>query len=193
MNYGRTLIRTAFVLCLIVGALQLASAQVPRTRPTPDPLGGLKRALNEAGAPALSAAQEEQLKTLITAYHQNNPDSGPGAELQAAQKAYEDAILAGDSAAAQSAATTIAGLISAATTTRLQALASFEIQALSVLLAGGDQTSSPQVAALVQKFGASGLVHLLRSLVAGGPGGFGGPHGGPGPFGGRGNNFAPRQ
>ncbi|HWQ32213.1 MAG TPA: hypothetical protein VNQ79_04965, partial [Blastocatellia bacterium] len=150
MNYGRTIIRTAFALCLMLCALQLANAQVARTRPTPDQLGGLKRALNEAGAPALSSTQEEQLKTLITAYQQNNPDPGPGAELQAAQKAYEDAILAGDSAAAQAAATTIAGLLSAATTTRLQALANFEIQALSVLLAGGDQTSSPQVAALIQ-------------------------------------------
>lgn len=174
------------VLSLLTLCVQLAFAQTPGQRPNFDPLRGLKHALENAGAPALTSAQESSLTTLIKNYRDSNPP-GPNNALRAAHKAYADAIAASDLAGAQAAATTIANLISTQTKTHLTAAANLAIQALAVLTP--DQTEK-----LKAKFGSNGLAHLVSSLAGpgfgrlGGPG-FGGPGwpGGPGgeAFGGR--------
>lgn len=170
---SKTAARISLGLILIFSSLTFALAQGPGQGPRQarDPLAGLKRALSEANAPALTTAQETQLTALIQAYRDGLPD-GPNADLQAAHTAYDNAILAGDAAAAQTAATTIAGLIAAQTAARLKAAATLEVQALAVLRA-----NAGQVEALTTRFGTTGLVRILHSLAGGGfrgPGGFGG-------------------
>lgn len=175
----RAAISGALLLCLLALGV---SAQPPQ-RPQFDPLRGLKHALEEAGAPALSTQQEEQLKTLIQQFRDARGNQQPDANLRAAQQAYDAAILAGNTAAANQQAQAIATALAAHTAERLQADAAFKIQVLNVI-----KSNQQQYNALVQKFGTTGVVRLLGSL-AGGPGGFGGPGGpghGPGRFGGPG-------
>jgi hypothetical protein len=87
-------------------------AQRPGGPPQPpDILAGLKHALEEAGAPALSSAQETQLEDLIKAFRQAQNQSGPSDAVQAAHRAYDAAILAGNLSAAQSQATIIANAL----------------------------------------------------------------------------------
>jgi len=183
-------IKTAIALCVVAGGLQVALAQ--GVRPTHDSLIGLKRALQEANAPALTTDQETQLKTLITAYHENNRPQGPSTELQAARKAYNEAILAGNADAAKAAEAQIAGLIATAEAARAQARITFELAALTILNGGGNATG-PQVTALVQKFGEGKVIGLIDSLAGGGFGPFfgGGPRGGFAPFGAAGHPFPP--
>lgn len=132
-----------------------------------EPLGFLKRAISEAGAPDLTAEQETQLTALIKASRGERPSD---AEKQA-HAAYSAAILAGDLAGAQAQASVLAQLSSS----RMQALAKVQIDVVNILKAGG------QLDALKTKFGDR-VVQIIGS-VAGGPG-FGGP-GGPGGRGGR--------
>ena len=167
-------------LCLSVSALmaqpQPQHQQGPQGPPQHDPLAGLKHALTEAGAPALSTQQEQQLTQLIETArenHQKGPND-PNEMMEAARRAYDNAIVAGNLAAANAQAAIIAQQISADATTHLQAEAKFKIDALNVL-----KGNANQITALTQRFGTAGLSHLLNSL-AGGPGGSGG-HGPAGP------------
>jgi hypothetical protein len=168
-------------LCLAVGVLmaQPRRPQGPQGPPERDPLGGLKHALTEAGAPALSTQQEQQLTQLIEAFRDNRPD-GPNETLEAAHHAYETAIAAGNLAAANAQAAIIAQQISADASARLQAEAKFKIDVLNVL-----KSNANQITALTQQFGTAGLSHLLNSLLGpgkpGGPGGLGRPDGPPPP------------
>ena len=72
-------------LCLGVSALmaqpqhrggQGPGAQGPQGPPQRDPLAGVKHALTEASAPALSTQQEQQLTQLLEAARANRPE-GP--------------------------------------------------------------------------------------------------------------------
>ncbi len=157
-------------LCLGVCALMAQPQQRPPAPPPHDLLAGLKHALTEAGAAALSAQQEQQLTQLIEAAHENHP-KGPNETMEAARRAYDNAIVAGNLSAANAQAAIIVQQITTDTTARLQAEAKFKIDALSVL-----KSNSSQIAALTQRIGTAGLSHLLNSL-AGGPGGPGGPDG----------------
>ncbi len=164
----------ALLLGLMAGAAGISLAQ---RGPERDALGFLKRALNEAGASALTSEQETQLNALITSIRGSKPD-GPDETLEAARKAYSAALLAGDLAAAQAQATIIANRTAELSSARLQASTKFQIEALAALKSGG------QLDALRQKLGDERVLGLIASL-AGGPG-FGGPgFGGPG-FGGPG-------
>src|SRR6266508_3173711 len=143
-------------------------AQARRTR---DPLAGLKRALQEAGAAALTSAQENNITALITAFraaHEAPPT--PGTEVQNARAAYDDAILNQDGAGAAAQAAVIANDQAANSLQRQTDLANFGIEVVKVLRSGGDQ-----VTPLVTRFGSSGAVRLLLGL-AGGPGSFGREH-----------------
>jgi hypothetical protein len=153
----------AFLLLNLIVAT--ATAQ-----PARDPLRGLKRALTEANAPALTAAQETQLNTLITAYQDTLPDE-PDAALEAARDAFDAAVLAGNLAAAQAQAAIIATRTAELTNNKLRAEAQFEIAALALLKSGG------QYDPLVTKFGADRVLALVGSLVGHGFGG--GPGRGP--------------
>lgn len=153
----------------------------------PDPLRGLKRALEQAGATALITTQEEQLKTLIQTYRDNQSHE-PSEEVQAAREAYDAAILAGNQVAANTQAVVLANLHATAMAARLQAAAKFKLDAIAILQTNGDQAG-----ALRTKFGDEGFLRILGGLTGGGRGGagFGGPgQGGPGggrPGGGRDN------
>ena len=160
---------------VFLGAAMIFSSASFAQRPAHafDPLMRLKKTLEEASAPALSADQETQLKALIEAGHGNHTGhpAGPGSEFEAARAAYDAAILAGDQAKANAQAAIIANLGTAATRARLEADAKFKLDVLAVLKTGN------QLDALTQKLGSEGLLRLLGSL-AGGPGGFRGPGGG---------------
>ncbi|MDA2938040.1 hypothetical protein MYX75_07245 [Acidobacteria bacterium AH-259-A15] len=127
----------------------------PRTR---DPLVILKRALSDAGAPALTAEQEGQLTSLIQDFRQARQPQGPNSSLQTARRAYEDAILAGDFAAAQAQAAIIADQTASSINASLQAQAEFKIQLLTML-------NADQVSFLSERVGTKGLSTLLNSLA----------------------------
>jgi hypothetical protein len=158
---------TILSLCLLTIGMTTALAQ-PAQR---DPLSGLKRAITQASAPALTAQQEADLTALITAYKDAQPDE-PDADLQTAREAYDAAVLAGNVTAATAQAAIISSRQAALSNARLVAQATFEIAVLANLKAGG------QFTALQTKLGDDRLLALAGSLAGGG--GFGGPGGGPG-------------
>ena len=165
---GKVVIEALLLLILIAVVTTYASVSQDRQR---DPLGRLKHAISEAGAPALTSDQETQLTNLINSLKQTRPQE-PDDALKAAHEAYRAAILACDLAAAQAQATIIANRSTAITSARLQANAKFEIDVLAVLKGGG------QLDPLKQKLGDERLLGLIGSL-AGGPFGAGRPGFGP--------------
>jgi len=170
-----TVVLTA--ICFQSGLAQPGFGQGPGQQAQFDPLMPLKRALAQAGAPELNQTQADQLNALIKAFREQAKPTGPDESLQAAHKAYDDAILNGDLTGAQSAANVIAAALAAHTSQRLSLEASFRIQALAVI-----RTNEVQYAALIQRFGTEGVSRIIGGLFhAGfmrGPGG--GPGGGQG-------------
>ena len=175
------LLAVALSVMLVGSAVIFSSGASAQQRPSRsfDPWARLKKALEEAGAPALAAQQEEQLKALIEARRggegkRAGRQAGAGNDFESTRKAYDAAILAGDQAGANAQAAALANLSAAAMKARLEAEAKFKLDMLAVLKAGN------QLDALTQKFGSEGVLRLLGG-PAGGPGG----HRGPGGFGGR--------
>lgn len=152
---------TAFLICALLTNLALASTQQRGTR---DPLGFLKRALTDAGAPALTTDQETQITAAVTAFRAAQPDE-PSQALLDAKAAFDAAVLAGNLAAAQTQAGIISGLIAAENNARLLALAKFATDVRTILSNGG------QLAYLTQKYDAQRVVGIIESLA--GRGGFG--------------------
>ncbi len=149
---------------LFIGALSLAWAQMNRmqgqgTGPR-NPLIMLQNAIQRSGAPALSADQQTQLQTLIQNFRSAQP-AGPDPNVQSAQQNFESAVLSGNASSATAAADILASATAADTPKHLEALATFDVQALNIL--------QPQASALKQQLGNGGFVALLSSL-AGGPG-----------------------
>lgn len=174
MNLKRDITTLILVAACLIVTVSAAFAQTGEGAQPPrrEPLGFLKRAIAEAGAPELTADQETQLTSLIRAFHESIPSDAE----RAAHRTFNDAILAGDLAGAQAQA----ALIAQFSTTQLQASAKVQIEILNVLKTGG------QLDALKTKFGV-GLVRILGSIVGGpGFGGPGRPGGGPGGPGGPG-------
>ena len=91
---------------VLAGILMMAMMGSALAQRSSDPLRGLKRALEQAGALALTTTQEEQLKTLIQTYRDSQTHE-PSEALQAALDAYDAAILAGNQAAANAQAATL--------------------------------------------------------------------------------------
>lgn len=150
------------MFCLTMGVAALA-AQPDRDGAQRDPLRGLRRAITEAGAPALAADQETQLTALITAYKEALPEDSDGT-LEAAREAFDAAILAGNLTGAQAQAAIIASRSAELANARLRAEAGFSISALAVLQTGG------QLTPLIEKFSGDRVLNLIGSLV-GRPGG----------------------
>src|SRR4029079_2770190 len=111
---ARILTVLLMLTCASVSGVLMATAQ---QRSKPDPLGFLKRAITEANAPALTTDQETQLTALITSFRNAEP-KGPDEALQAAHKAFNAAVLAGDLAAAQAQVATITTKTSELSNTR---------------------------------------------------------------------------
>jgi hypothetical protein len=160
---------------LAIGLSGIGSGLIRAQTSTVDYLARLTRALADAGAPALTSTQEQQLNALITAARSNRQGREPSAEVQAARTAYDNALLAGDVNTAAAQAAIIANATAAHMRTRLEADANFVVQAMNVLRSNGDQ-----IGLLQKSIGNAGLLRLMSSL-AGGPGG--GFRGGPGPRG----------
>jgi Spy/CpxP family protein refolding chaperone len=179
---------TALLLCAIVIGAGVAMAHRDhrgQQDQRPEPSGFLKRAISEAGAPALTSDQETQLSTLFANFRQARPE-GPDEELKAAHTAYNNAILAGDLEAAQAQATIIANRTAELSKTRMQAAAKLQIDVLAVLKSGG------QLDKLKEKFGDR-LVEMLGPMGGGPPFGVGRPGGEPGFRRGGGPGFRPGQ
>ncbi len=158
-------------VAIVAMCIQVGLAQ-PRPGQPGDPLMPLKRALAQANAPELSQDQVTQLTALITSFREQAKPAGPDETLQAAHKAYDDAILNGDLTGAQSAANVIASSIAATTGSRLSLEASYRIQALALIRA-----NEVQYNALLQRFGTEGVSRIVGGLFHGGfmRGGPGGP------------------
>lgn len=170
--------RTIAIALLVSAVLALPAAAGQRMGLGPGgsfhQLGQLKRALETAGAPALTAAQETSIKDLIANFRSTQqPPVAPDPAVAAARTAYQNAVLAGKLNDALAQARTIAGHMAANTAARLQAVAGFAVNAVQAL-------DPAQVNALVAKFGAARVVQMIESL-AGGPGMGGGLRGGAGP------------
>ena len=134
-----------------------AQAQAPRQA---DHLTRLKRALQVAGAAALSSDQETQINSLITSFRASHTPPTPNPSVQSARAAFDNAILSGNYDTAS--ANIIAQNMATQTATRLQEGANFAISVVRAL-------SKDQVSQLVTRFGNVRAVQLLESL-AGGPG-----------------------
>ena len=120
-----------------------------------DPLSRLKRAIWQASAPALSPAQEVALRRLINEYVEALPFEDDEVE-EAAEDAFERAILAGDFAAAQVHATTYTNREAQVEYLRKEAIARLGIGSIEVLRSGG------QFNPLVRRFGRDRLLELVR-------------------------------
>jgi hypothetical protein len=169
MKFGVKFASVGVLLVCLLSAIAATSFAQQGQR---DPLAGLKRALNQANAPALTTQQETDLNTLITNYKNALPD-GPDDALEATRDAFDAAILAGDATAAQAQAVIIANRSATLLTARLNAEITFEIGVLASLKSGG------QLDALTTKYGSDRVLEIVRSLAGGG--GFdGGRPGGPG-------------
>ena len=168
-NSRRRSIAVCLLLCL---APALALAQMTHDPMTHDPLAHLKHALSEAGAPALTANQEQQINSLITAFRNAHQPGTPNTTLQSALQAYQTAILNGDNTTAQAQADSIANEQANVSRKNLKDRAKLEIDVLAVLKSNDDQ-----VGLLLKRIGSAGLSGLLGSLAGhGGPGGPGRPH-----------------
>jgi hypothetical protein len=161
-------------LVLLTGTI---AAFAQTEMPAGDNLTGLKNALESAGAPALTSAQESSIKSLITEFR-NAHQPSQNAVLQNARTTYENAILSGDSTTAIAQASAIGNAQSAEMVQRETAAAAFAINVVYIL-----RTQGGQLDALIAKMGSGGAARLLLNLV-GGPGGPG--RGGPGRAGGPG-------
>jgi aconitase B len=139
----------------------------PQTAPQRDVLGALKRAITAANAPALTAQQETDLTTLITALKEAQPTE-PDEALETAREALDAAILAGDLTAATTQATTIATRAAELKSASLLLEAKFAIDVLANLKTGG------QYDALVQALSTDRLLGLINGLSGQGFGGGGG-------------------
>jgi len=158
-----------FIILLLSLATGAAAITLAQREQRHDALWFLKRALAEAGAPALTSEQETQLNALITNFRSAKP-AGHDETLEAARKAYDAALLAGDLTAAQAQATIIASRTAELSGARLQASTKFQIEVVAALKSGG------QLDALKQKLGDERVVGLIGSLAGGPP--FAGPPGG---------------
>src|SRR5947209_326870 len=158
---------TVVVLALIAIVCQMALSQgfgPPQGQPhgrsggqgqdrpaPPDPTSRLNHALTDAGAPALSSDQQAQIQALFETLHQAMEANKPDQSTQSLHQAYESAIQAGDLAAAQADAATIASQMAATQAANMKAEAAFAVGLVNVL-----KSNPSQIQALQQRMGADG-------------------------------------
>ncbi|MBK7598915.1 MAG: hypothetical protein IPJ07_10480 [Acidobacteria bacterium] len=161
-------------LCVLAAGTMTSMAQQMPQRQF-DPLSQLKRAINQAGAPELSAQQEIELTTLIKSYRDSLP-SEPDDAIEAARDAFNSAILAGDLATAQAQATVLSTLLARLNNARMIALAKSRDRRAGCSQSGG------QLDPMIRKYGEERVLNIVGSLagrsLGGGPGD--GPDRGPG-------------
>src|SRR5689334_8822488 len=121
VKYWAVTILMSAMLCIVAGIFHQNYAQQPGQHPQHDPLMPLKMALTEAAAPALTTQQEDQIKQALSDFHNSQGAPMPNQNLIAAHRAYDDAVLAGDSATALAQANIINSLRNSEGSARLQA------------------------------------------------------------------------
>ena len=149
----------ALALCVLLATTVWGQGRGQRANA---PLQVLKQELAKAGATALDSNQESALQSAITNFREANRPAAPDSADKAARDDYNNAILAGNNDAAKAAADRLAGALSMRQQARLEAEATFSIQALSAL-------HSDQIAALQTSVGKEGLLRIVTSMS--GPGG----------------------
>jgi hypothetical protein len=147
MKESKSVINLIFVVAIafiLAGLPAVAQGQAAAQR---NPLAGLERALQAAGAPALSSAEQTSITSLIAQYK-------PVPASSTVTQALETAILAGTPPDT----TAITGNM----TTNFQNRVTFASQVAGLL------NSNSQLTPLVTKFGTSRVVQLLESILGGG-------------------------
>jgi hypothetical protein len=155
----------AFCVVSMLAGTALAQGRMGRGGPGQGQgsLAPLKMTLQNAGATALTPDQETQITTLITNFRAANPPAAPGADVQAARARYDDAILAGQTAAASAQIPILVANQNSQASARMMAQTAFAIAVVQVL-------TPDQISALQKSIGTGGTVRVIESL-AGGPGG----------------------
>ena len=176
----QTKISLLLIPILAIGFICGATAARAQTEmPEMNPLAPLNHALLAAGASELTSEQESEIGALILEFRDAHRRPVQDADLPNARKAYEEAILNGDGAAAASQAEVIAQKQLENFVQRHKDEAAFAISVIGILSADPGQAD-----ALITQMGTGGFVRLVLSLVEG--------PGGPGPMGRRGGP-PPRQ
>jgi hypothetical protein len=152
---------------LCSGSALAQSTGTADTMQAPDPLRPLTQALSDAGATALTTAQQTAIETLISGFQEANAPS-----VSSARAIYDTYILSGNATGAASLIPTLIAERSAMEVTRLQLEAAFGAGVIKLFL-------PVQIAALKTVLDDDEIVQLIQSL-AGGPGGPG-RNGGPPP------------
>jgi hypothetical protein len=145
------------VLGLICTATTVLAQQ---NKPRMNPLAPLQRALSAAGAAELSPEQETEIQSLMLQFRENHQRQFEATDLQSAHKAYEEAILNGDSGAAASQAALMANARIEEMVQRQIEVADFAINAIAIL-----DPESGRADALIDQMGTRGFVRLITGLV----------------------------
>lgn len=157
--------RRLMIAGIVSGVLAISGTGLAQTgQPTYPMLEHLNRVLQDAGAPALTADQESSIITLIENFRSAHRPPADRTVIESARRAYENAILNGDSGAAAAQAAIIAKAEAAHMEQMQTDVAAFAIQVIGTLKSGG------QLDAVIAQIGRSGLVRLAVGLAAG-PGG----------------------
>jgi hypothetical protein len=169
-NRIRLPLMAALVFCLAAALSIAVLAQGPPGQrgpaQPPDPMRQLNNALQQAGAPALTADQAKQILSLVENFHTSTRPAPPSGAVQQARVNYENAILNGDLAAATAQIPTLVGEQTGNAPARMQGEAALAISILQVLRTNGDQ-----LALLQKSMNGNRLVRLVLSFAgAGGPG-----------------------
>jgi hypothetical protein len=169
-------LRRCLPIPMLLAMVAIAAAQ-PQMPPM-NPLDRLDYALQQAGAPALSAAQQTSITALIATFRAAHQSGPAGDTVVSLQTAYENAIFDGNRSDAAVHAAALANA-HAAVMAKIQA----DAATLAIDIIGVLKTERNQAGILMAQLGKTRFVRLLLSLT-GGPGGFGpgrGPRGdGPG-------------
>jgi hypothetical protein len=148
------------VPALVIGLMSgtaFASAQPERL--SMDELAPLKDAIQLAGVTSLTSAQESNIRALIATFKNTHKPSFIAA-AQEARTTYENAILYGDNATAESQAEIIGKAQAAEMIQREKDVAIFAINVISIL-----RNNPGQVEGLVLRFGGSRIVRLAINFV----------------------------
>jgi hypothetical protein len=148
------------IAALVMGLMSsVAFALAPPERPPVDELAPLKDAIQLAGVEPLSSFQEISIQALIDAF-KNTHDPSSSAIVQEARAIYENAILFGDAATAESQAEILWKDREAELIQREKDDAAFAIDVIAIL-----RTNPGQIEGLTLRIGISRLVRLAISLV----------------------------
>ena len=146
------LLSTAFLLSTFIVSAAFGFDDKGGTR---DSLGGLAKALTDASAPSLTAGQITAINAAAATLKASLTTTASTA-LTDAHTAYNTAVLAGDTAAANTAAGVISGIHAGRQNAELIAEAKFLTDVITILKNGGQWTN------LTTKYTSAQLIRILQ-------------------------------